>query len=58
MKRRTFAMGAGGMLAASRVRPARAETALSFPSWQAEEAGFQPVLERADRRFRARAIRA
>jgi multiple sugar transport system substrate-binding protein len=40
MKRRAFTLGAGGLLLASQARPAAAETTLSFPTWQAEEAGF------------------
>jgi hypothetical protein len=40
MKRRTFALGAGGLLLASKARPAAAATTLTFPTWQAEEPGF------------------
>jgi len=41
MQRRAFALGAGGLLLASGARPAAAaDTTLSFPTWQAEEAGF------------------
>ena len=40
MKRRAFTLGAGGLLLAAQARPAAAETTLSFPTWQAEEAGF------------------
>jgi multiple sugar transport system substrate-binding protein len=40
MQRRAFTLGAGGLLLASRNRPAAAATTLSFPTWQAEEPGF------------------
>jgi multiple sugar transport system substrate-binding protein len=40
MKRRAFTLGAGGLLLASQARPAAADTALSFPTWQADEPGF------------------
>ncbi len=40
MQRRAFTLAAGGLLLASRSRPAAAETTLSFPTWQAEEPGF------------------
>jgi len=41
IKRRAFALGAAGLLLASRPRPAAgADIILKFPSWQAEEEGF------------------
>jgi multiple sugar transport system substrate-binding protein len=40
MQRRAFTLGAGGLLLASRIRPAAAATTLNFPTWQAEEPGF------------------
>jgi multiple sugar transport system substrate-binding protein len=40
MKRRAFALGAGGLLLAGGARRAAAATTLTFPTWQAEEPGF------------------
>jgi multiple sugar transport system substrate-binding protein len=40
MKRRAFTLGAGGLLLSARARAADGGITLSFPTWQAEEAGF------------------